>query len=64
MDSHVDSCVFGSNVLSIHDHGQYVNIYDFAKETKHSNACTIDAAIAYEDPIKHSIVIIMINQAI
>ncbi len=41
-----------------------VDVYSFDKETKHSNACTIDVAIAYDDPVTHSTVIIMINQAI
>ncbi len=41
-----------------------IDIYGFDTETQHSNACTVDAVIAYEDPAMHSTVIIMINQAI
>ncbi len=39
-------------------------MYDFYKETWHANACTVDATIAYEDPVMHSAVILMINQSI
>ncbi len=64
LDSHADTCVVGSNVLVVHDHERFVDVYGFDKETRHVNASTVDAAIAYEDPVTHSTVILMINQAI
>ncbi len=64
LNSHAVTCVVGSNVLVIHDHEHFVDIYSFDKETCHANACTVDAAIAYKDPVTHSTVILMINQAI
>ncbi len=51
VDSHADTCVVGSNVLVVHDHEHFNNIYGFNKETRLSNICTINAAIAYKDPI-------------
>ncbi len=64
LDSHADTCVVGSNVLVVHDHERFVDVYGFDKETRHANASTVDAAIAYKDPVTHSMVILMINQAI
>ncbi len=64
LDSHADTCLVGSNVLAVHNHECFVDVYGFDKETRHANASTVDAAIAYEDPITHSTVILMINQAI
>ena len=64
LDSHADTCLVGSNVLVVHDHERFVDVYGFDKETRHANASTVNAAIAYEDPVTHSTVILMINQAI
>ena len=64
LDSHADTCVVGSNVLVVHDHERYVDVYGFDQAARHKNASTVDAAIAYEDPTTHSTVILMINQAI
>ncbi len=64
LDAHADTCVVGSNVLVVHDHEHFIDIYGFDKEIRHSNACTIDATIVYEDHVTHSTVIHMINQAI
>ncbi len=63
-DSHLDTCLVNSNVLVIHHHGCYADLYGFDKASLHSNACTIDNTIAYEDPAAHFTVILMINQAI
>ncbi len=64
MDSHADTCVVSSNVLIIHDHEQFADVYSFGKTVRHTNATAIDAVIAYEDPVMHSTLIIMIKQAI
>ncbi len=64
LDSHADTCVVGSNVLVVHDHERFVDIYGFDRKSQRSNACTVDAAIACEDTVTHSTVILMINQAI
>ncbi len=40
------------------------NCCNFDKEMRHTNARIVDAGIMYKDPVNHSIVIIMINQAI
>ncbi len=42
MDLNADISAFGSDVLVVHDHGGYVNVYGFDKETRHQNASTID----------------------
>ncbi len=64
LDSHADTYVVGSNVLVVHDHKHFVDVYGFDKETRHANASIIDAVIAYKDPVTHLTVILMINQAI
>ncbi len=64
LDSYADTCVVISNVFVLHDNGHFVGIYSFNKETQHSNACTVDVTILYEDPVMHLTVIIMINKAI
>ncbi len=51
-------------ILIVHNHDQYVDIYGFDKESWHFNACTMDAGTVYEHPVTHSTAIIMINQAI
>ncbi len=33
LDSHADTCVVGSNVLVVHDHKRFVDVYGFDKET-------------------------------
>ncbi len=64
LNSHADTCVVGSNVLVVHNHEHFVDVYGFDKETWHANACTIDATIVYKDPVTHLTVILMINHAI
>ncbi len=64
LDSHAEMCVVCSKVLVVHNHECFVDDYGFDKQTRHSNACTIDAAIVYKGPVTHLTVIIMINQAI
>ncbi len=64
LDSHVDTCVVGSNVLIIHDHECFVDIYGFGEEIWHLNACAMDAAIRFKDLMMQSTVIIIINHAI
>ncbi len=49
--SHTDTFVVGSNVLVVHDHGGFVDVYSFDKATRLSNASTIDMAIASKDPV-------------
>ncbi len=50
LDSHADKCVFGSNILVVHNHKHFVDFYSFDKKSWHSNACTTDAVIVYKDP--------------
>ncbi len=64
LDSHTDTCVVGFNVLVVHDHEHFVDIYSFDKMARHTNASAIDAAIVYKDHVMHSAIILMINQAI
>ncbi len=33
LDLHADTCVVGSNVLVVHDHERFVDVYSFDKET-------------------------------
>ncbi len=61
IEPNADTYVVGSNILLV---GNYVDVYGFDKDTKNSISCNIVAAIAYEDPVTNSTVIIMINQAI
>ncbi len=58
------TCVVGSNILVIHHHGHFADVYGFDKETQRLNAYILDATIAYKDPVTHLTVIIMIKQAI
>ncbi len=64
LDSHAATSVVSPNVIVVHDHEHSVDVYGFDKETRHSNSHTLNAAIAYNEPITHSTVILMINQAI
>ncbi len=63
MDSLADTFVVGSNVLVVHNHSCYVDIYSFDKEIWHQNTSTVDTAIMYEDPITHAFMILMIKEA-
>ncbi len=64
MDSHADTYVVGFNMLVVHDHEHFVDVYSFDNKTKNPNTSTVDTTIAYEDPVMHSTVILMINQTI
>ncbi len=50
LDSHADNCVVGSNVLVVHNHESFVDVYIFDNKTRHTNASMVDAAISSEDP--------------
>ncbi len=64
LNSHADIFVVSSNVLAVHNHEHFIDVYGFDKETWHVNACTIDAVIAHKDPVMHLTGILIINQAI
>ncbi len=50
LDSYADTCLVSSNVLVIHDHKCFVDVYGFDQETQHSNASTVDVAIHTNTP--------------
>ncbi len=50
LDSHADTSVIGSNVLVVHDHEQYVDVYGYDSKSRHKNVTTVEAAVAYDNP--------------
>ncbi len=46
LDSHADISVVGSNVLVVHDHEWYVDVYGYNSKSRHKNVTTVDAAVA------------------
>ncbi len=59
LNLHADTCVVRSNVLVVHNHEHFVDVYGFNKLARHTNTSTVNVAIAYKDPITHLTVIIM-----
>ncbi len=45
-----------------HYHEQYVDVYSFDQATRNKNASMIDAALAYDNQITPSRMILMINK--
>ena len=64
LDSHADTSVVGSNVLVVHDHERYVDVYGYNSKSRHKNITTVDAAVAYDDPWTGDTSVLLINQAI
>ena len=50
LDLHADTCVVGENALIVHDLCRPVNVYRYHPEDRGKQACTVDAAVAYDDP--------------
>ena len=64
LDSHADTTVVGSNVLIVHDHERFVDVYGYDNKSRHKNITTVDAAVAYDDPQTGNVSLLLINQAI
>jgi hypothetical protein len=66
LDSHMDTCVIGKNVLITHDCNRPVSTtcYDQSQGTTHRNMKTISAALAYDCPRTGQVIILMLHQAI
>ncbi len=64
LDSHADTSVVGSNVLIVHDHEGYVDVYGYNSKSRHKNVTTVDAAVAYDNPQTGDTSVLLINQAI
>ena len=64
LDSHADTSVVGSNVLVVHDHERYVDVYGYDSKSRHKNITTVDAAVAYDNPQTGETSVLLINQAI
>ncbi len=46
IDLHVDTTVVGSNVLVVHDHERYIDVYGYDSKSWHKNITNVDAAVA------------------
>ncbi len=64
LDSHADTSVVGSNVLVVHDHECYVDVYGYDSKSRHKNVTTMDAAVAFDNPHTGDMSVLLINQAI
>ena len=64
LDSHADTSVVGSNVLIVHDHERYVDVFGYDSKSRHKNVTTVDAAVAYDNPQTGDTSVLLINQAI
>ena len=66
LDSHLDTCVIGQNVLIVHDFNRLVNAvgYDPLKGSIHPNCQTVSVAVAYYCPMTGEVFIIEVHQAI
>ncbi len=64
LDSYADTSVVGSNVLVVHDHECYVDLFGYDSKSRHKNITTVDAAVAYNDPQTGDTSVLLINQAI
>ncbi len=49
LDSHADTSVVGSNLLVVHDHERYVDVYGYNCTCWHKNVTTVNAAVAYNN---------------
>ncbi len=64
LDSHTDTSVVGSNVLVVHDHAHYVDVYGYDCKSRHKNVTTVNAAVAYNNSQIGNTSVLLINQAI
>ncbi len=64
LNSHIDTSVVGSNILVVHDHKCYVDIFGYNSKSRHKNVTTVDAAVAYDDTLTGDTSVLLVNQAI
>ncbi len=65
LDSHTDTSVVGSNVLVVHNHECYVDVFQYDSKSRHNNVIvTVDAAVVYDNPQTGDTSVLLLNQAI
>ncbi len=64
LDSHTDTSVIGSNVLVLHDHKCYVDVFVYDSKSRHKNNTTVDTAVVYDDPQTGDTSVLLINQVL
>ncbi len=64
LDSHIDTSVVSSNVLIVHGHECYVDVFMYNSKSRHKNVTAVDAAVAVDDPQIGDTSVLLINQAI
>jgi hypothetical protein len=64
LDSHADTCVVGANDLLTHDYEVPMKVTGYDKSAGHKVYKTVSAAVAYDDPITGTTIILHAHQAI
>ena len=64
MYSHADTCVIGSNGLVLYDHNRSVKVTGYDRNQAAKEMRTVTAALAYDDPIEGTTLILIVHQAI
>ncbi len=50
LDYHADTSVVGFNVLVVHNHEHFVDVYGYDSKSRHDNITNVDAVVTYDDP--------------
>ena len=65
LDSHADTCLFGSNCLVVQDTGNIVTLTGYnSTVTTNDIASVVTAAVAYDCPLTHSTYILFFPQVL
>jgi len=64
LDSHADTCVFGSHALIFMDYNRPVNVYGYDPTKGTETYRTVSGAVAYDHPNTGEVFILCIHQAI
>ena len=64
LHSHADTCVIDDQCLIKHNLNRLVNVCEYNPKARSKHACTVDAAVAYDESETGQIVIFFINQAV
>ena len=66
LDSHADTSVLGENALVLLSHERQVNVigYDQSKGTSAINLPIVSGALAYNDPMTGTTVVLVIHEAV
>ncbi len=61
LNSHADASDVGSNVLVVHDHEHYIDVYGYESKSGHKSITTVDAAVAYDDLLTGDTSLLLLN---